>query len=444
MKTRISIFIFMFSIIGMNLYASVDLHVLMERENQLAKKLDWKGFEPASIPALIFDGTDSYLINHPAPPADFKQYNKAANIYVFPGRHELLRSDTATEIGDVNTACLDLEISKLSDMNEIAALLLHEKFHVYQLAKHPKWWGLVNEMTLFEYPMQDPKLLADSFLEIVSLMKACKSEKNEDAECWAKQAAGLRSMRYSKMNEVCAEYERGIELLEGTAQYIQMKSAGGPIETYGNPDMVMPDKVRSRGYVKGALICLLLDRLHPAWKEELNAKDYDYLDVMLKKALTNPEDSCAFDPNIVNKWSTTAAKSVDEYVLNRIKLLDSYLGKPGFKVVFDFSKKPMMPAGFDPMNIEKISPNELLHKHWLKLSNDSASVEILNIECMSEGAGNHPMFNGIKQVIVAGLSAFPDINEANGVTEIKTENISAKIMKAEVEKRDKILFIRLQ
>jgi hypothetical protein len=430
--------------ISAELFGAIDLNNLIGQEKLLAGRIGWEGFDTASIPALIFDGVNSYLLNHPAPPDNFKEYDKAAGICFFPGRHPEIRANTTVEIDGVKTACIDLDISKSLDIAEIAALLLHEKFHVYQLTNHPEWWGIADEMALFEYPVEDPKLLMFTYLEIQALSKACNAKTVGDAECCAKRAVEIRSMRYASVSEACIAYERGIELVEGTAQYVQAKASGSGIEKYMTEEMLQPDRVRARGYITGAMICLLLDRLHPAWKEEIKIKDANYLGVILKNTLSKSGDACAFDQDDMNRQSLAANRAVDEYLLKKLKALDNFLGKPGFKVVFDCGNNPLMPAGFDPMNMEKVSQNELLHRRWLKLTNNNAAIEILNIESLSQGLGGHPMFNGVRQVIVAGLNALPDIHKTEGKIEFKTENISAEIGQADMEIKGSTLFIRLK
>jgi hypothetical protein len=283
-----------------------------------------------------------------------------------------------------------------------------------------------------------------TYHEIQALTNACNAKTVRDAECWAKRAVEIRSMRYASLNEACIAYERGIELVEGTAQYVQMKASGSGIEKYMKDEMLQPDKVRARGYVTGAMICLLLDRFHPAWQEELTINNANYLDVILKNSLSRPGEACAFDEDYMSRQSLAANRAVDEYLLKKLKTLDDFLGKPGFKVVFDCGNSPLMPAGFDPMNMEKVSQNELLHKRWLKLTNNNAAIEILNIESLSQGLGGHPMFNGVRQVIITGLNALPDIHETEGKIEFKTENISAEIEQADMEMKGKTLIIRLK
>jgi len=444
MKKNTLAMLVMILMVAAELFGTIDLNNLIEQEKLLAGQIGWEGFDPASIPSLIFDGVNSYLVNHPAPPDNFKEYDKTAGIYFFPGRHPEIRANTAVEIDGVKTACIDMDISKSPDIVEIAALLIHEKFHAYQLVNHPEWWGIANEMALFEYPAEDPKLLTFTYLEIQALSNACNAKTVGDAECWAKRAVEVRSMRYASLNGACIAFERGIELVEGTAQYIQMKASGSGIEKYMKDEMLLPDKVRARGYVTGAMICLLLDRFHPAWKEELITKDTNYIDVILKNTLSRPGDACAFDQDYMNRQSLAANRTVDEYLLKKLKALDDFLGKPGFKVIFDCGNSPLMPAGFDPMNMEKVSQNELLHKRWLKLNNNNATIEMLNIETLSQGLGGHPMFNGVSQVIITGLNALPDIHEKEGKIEFKTENISADIGHADMEIKGSTLFIHLK
>ena len=436
--------IFSFIAIKTNLHGAVDLNVLKEQEKLLAGRIEWPGFDPAAIPALIYDGVNSYLINHPAPPDNFEKYNKMAGIYYFPGKHELVRANTAVKIGGINTACLDTDLSKNTDPVGIAAILIHEKFHCYQLANPANWGEGANEFAVFEYPLENPILLKLVYLEFRALFNAYDSKSVGDMQKWLKLAIGLRSEKYKTMPASCVSYERGIELMEGTAFYIQDKASGNDPRKNLPDKIYLPNSVRIRAYITGSLLCNLLDRIDHDWKNRLNPKEGIYPDVIAQKSLLGDIQPCNFDPGFEAEEKTRAEKAVNAYLDGKLKLIDAFLKKPGYKIILKCGSRPLWPAGFDPMNMEKISQTELLHKRWLKLEGDRAEMEILGIEALTEGAKDHPLFNGVKKITITGLVNKPDIIQENQQIRIKNNNISVKIEQGELETKDGTYLIHLK
>ena len=101
-------------------------------------------------PVELFDGASTYLLNHPSPPDGFRPVAGQQNIYVYPGQHETVRANTGTMVNGVPTATVDIS-GKTSSVDELASLLVHETFHVFQGRHYPDWGG--NEMDLFTYPV---------------------------------------------------------------------------------------------------------------------------------------------------------------------------------------------------------------------------------------------------------------------------------------------------
>jgi hypothetical protein len=444
LKCKFLALIFLFLGIQTSLYGSIDLNILMEQEKLLGGRIDWKGFDPASIPALIFDGVNSYLINHPAPPVDFKEYDKKAGIYYFQGRHKEVRANTAIEISGIKTACIDIDISKPANIQDIAALLLHEKFHCFQFTNPTAWGEGTNEFAVFEYPAENTKLLKLVYLEIHALFKAYDSKSIEDTQKWLTLANKLRMEKHKIMPKSCVEFERGIELIEGTAFYIQNKVSGNDPRNELTEKMYLPDSIRLRGYITGSMICSLLDKIDPAWKVKLNPREGIYPDVLLQKSLPADIQAYKLDPLTEEKERLKAEKAVDDYLLKKIKLLDAFVNKPGYKIILDCGQRPLWPAGFDPMNIEKLNQFELLHKRWLKLAGDRAELEILDAESITEGTKEHPLFNGVKKIIISGLKNKPDVIREDKKINIKTDNISISIENAETEMKENVLLIYLK
>lgn len=427
-----------------SIYGSIDINSLIEKEKKQSERIQWPGFNPMVIPALIFDGTDSYLVNHPSPPAEFTGLSKNTGIFIFQGRHKELRANTAIEINGIRTAAVDISLSGNSETVNIAALLLHEKFHCFQLTNKTDWGEFPNELAVFEYPADDPNLLKLVYLEMKALINAYDSKTDEESIKWIKLAAKLRADRYKVLPASCREYERAVEPIEGTAFYIQHKASGKDPRNELGEKLYSSDSIRIRGYITGSIMCFLLDRLTENWKSDLNPARGFYIDTLLQKIMPAGIEAAVFDPYVDEKERISAQKAVDDYMLQRIILLDSFISKPGYKIILDCGKRPLWPSGFDPMNIEKLNKIELLHKRWLKLSGERAELEILGTESMTEGAKDHPLFNGVKKVVIAGLSDKPEIILDNRKIKIKNSKINIEIENAEIDNRENALFIYLK
>lgn len=173
----------------------------------------WPEFEPATTPVEFFDGTNTYLLNHPSPPDGFRPVAGQQNVYLYPGQHETVRANTGTLVNGVPTATADLS-GNTSPADVLAALLVHETFHVFQAKHYPKWGG--NEVDLFTYPVDGAELLAQRRLESTAVVRALGTKGEKSAGCWAATALAVRSKRFTGLPATAAAYERGVELREGT------------------------------------------------------------------------------------------------------------------------------------------------------------------------------------------------------------------------------------
>ena len=140
--------------------AELALAVAREVERIAADRTLWPGFEPLSVPLAVYTGKDSYLIRHPSPPEGFTPLAGAGSeITVYEGRHPAMVANTSMEIGGVMTATLLLGpgAAERFALRELAAVAIHEAFHVFQRERHPGWVG--NEADMLLYPVDDAGLL---------------------------------------------------------------------------------------------------------------------------------------------------------------------------------------------------------------------------------------------------------------------------------------------
>ena len=96
---------------------------------------------------------------------------------------------------------------------------------------------------------------------------------------------------------------------------------------------------------------------------------------------------------------------------------------------------PLWPQGFDPLNVVTVAGG-IRHDRMLTLGNDSIVVSILDetgadLTALTEGAGAHPLFNGVRSVVIAGL-ARPVVMAEGGATTVTAPGLTATIRGAAV------------
>ncbi len=325
----------------------------------------WPGFDPQKIPVAIYDGKHTVLRHHPSPPPEFKNG-------VYEGRHAAVTGNSSIEIGGVETATV-------LKTDPTPGLIAHEQFHVHQRTKHPAWSA--NEADLFTYPVDDAEALALLRRETDALRNALTGDKSA-----AQLALELRRERFAKIGPTAAKYERGSELNEGLATYIQHRVDGGPIVLADTP----PDAVRDRVYQSGLALATLLDRYDPKWRETLENGDSRSLDELLADAILPRVDVDA---------------EIKALVAKREQRKHEFLDAPGWTVVITAKDAPFFPQRFDPLNVHVVGKGEVLHTRFLQLN----GIEILGRPALTEAAGEHPLFNGIRSVTLTGFATKPVI-----------------------------------
>lgn len=384
----------------------------------------WPGFDPLAVPLAVFDGRQTWLFRHPSPPAGFTSVAGPGDARVREGRLEAVTSNSSAEVGGVMTATLLADGPRGGHPPaELAAVAVHEAFHVYQRRVHPGWVG--NEGDLLTYPVTDADLLALRRLESAALGRALANVEDAGAACWARVALDQRRVRFARLDSAFVAYERLTELNEGLAAYLQLRAAGrGQVEFPA--DEFLPEAVRYRAYTVGPALALLLDRLAPGWKEALERDDSRSLDVLLEAALNGPAPaspaSCGFtavETGAASRDARIDAGGVEAGWRSRQRAFDS---REGWRVVIQSAEgKPLWPQGFDPLNIDRVEGG-LIHTRFVKLGNDAGSMialdeEGVDIEARTAGIGPHPMFNGVSWAEVV-LSIRPAVQRGTGVLRI--------------------------
>jgi hypothetical protein len=426
------------------------LAVERELERLAGTRVFWPGYDPLSIPLAVFDGQQTYLFRHPSPPAGFAPLIGAVpSAQVFTGRFPAVTSNSSADIGGTATAMVLADGPRAKrPPAELAAVALHEAFHVYQRSHHRGWSG--NEGDLLVYPAENSDLLALRRLESDALRRALANGGNSGAACWTRVALNYRRARFAAMDSAFAAYERLTELNEGLAAYIQLLAGGASMVEV--PAAEFPAAaVRLRTYTIGPALALLLDRLGPGWQRALEANDKQSLDGLLDSAVNGamaPTPApCAFTPVEVAGQKRAARLEAAAVVTGWSARQRAFDTLPGWRVVVQSAAgHPLWPQGFDPLNVDRVEGG-LVHTRFLRLGNDAGQMTAIDeagasIEAHTEGIGPHPLFNGIAWVEVAGL-AKPSIENVQGHLVLRGPGLTVDFTNATLRESGQQLLIQL-
>jgi hypothetical protein len=416
---------------------------IIEEVKSISQKSLWPGFNPLIYPLVIYDGENTYLFNHPNPPKEFMPVKGLENVLEYVGQFGTIPGNTVIKISDVQTAAILLEIMKEPNKREIAAVAVHESFHVFQMSSYPEWWK-VNELEFFTYPFENIEVLNLRKLETEAFRRALQSEDEMNDLRWSKTALEIRRERFEKMKEGSILYECGIELLEGTAHYIQYQAAGKHLHTEIKEEGYLPEQVRLRGYAIGNALCLLLDHFKPSWKEEIKKGEQTILHELLENELIAiEEEPYEFSKQEKEDIFKKVQMEVEELISEKKRIKNEFLSQPGWRIIVSAESEPLSPRSFDPMNLQLLADSAVLHKRWLKLCNNQGCIEIINHKSITEPKGSHPLFQGVKKVTVAGLDKEPVIEKVDNKLSLKMEGINFQFEDAEMQQNENCIIIKL-
>ncbi len=426
--------------------AQQDVALSIERafERLAAGRDHWPGFEPATVPLAVYDGERTFLFRHPAPPVEFR-LQSGPDYYELVGRFPAMVANTSVPIGGVATATLMLPPGE-RPVERLAAVALHESFHVYQRTHHPRW--AANEADLFVYPVDNAKALATRRLESRALLAALAARTAAEAECWARAALGQRARRYAAIGAVASAYERGTELNEGLANYVEVTAAGATISTIPDGGGDIGD-VRRRAYASGAALALLLDRLSPDWKQPFDRSQSGFLDTTLGAALSSASAAapCEFPPAEIVTAREAAQRDVAALLESRRTKRNEFDRRPGWRITVVAAKgQPLWPKGFDPLNTTVVEGG-VLHSRFLKIGNDSGELEALEtadaeIDSLTIGVGRHPLLDGVSRAVILA-AAEPAIERQGDAVIVRAPGIEARFRGASVTRGDREALVRL-
>jgi len=424
---------------------TIDAFQLMAAIDHFSATDLWPGFVLKEIPVAIYDGKRTLLFQHPSPPKGFAALPDHSGVWAYPGRFPDITANTSAIIGGVQTATVLPSPGTRAAAGQRVALLAHEMFHVFQRKHHPAWSS--NEADLFIYPTDDVQVYFRRQLEDEALRRALHETDSAPISCWARKALQLRRERFAALPASSVAYERGNELNEGLATYIQHR-VQGPADTVLMPTQSFsPEAIRDRGYASGDAMARLLDKLSPKWQENFDRADSTSLDEALAKVLesspTRGETPCKFPQDLLEATRQEAERRVGELQSQRSAARKAFVDAPGWKLVLIANGSPLFPQGFDPLNVQIVGPGEVLHRRYLKLGNDAGSIEVLGHSALTVAAGQHPLFNGVRSLSITGLLNEPSPSDSLGAVILREEGLSVSFKNAVVERGLETVTIRI-
>jgi hypothetical protein len=442
--TRFLAFIFVALLITTNLSLATPTPVeIFEKQSELDTNDLWPNFAPDEIPVALYDGEKTYLIRHPDPPEEFIPLDGHEGIFVSEGRHSSIVANTSTEINGILTSIGMTTIGSDKSVELFAATVVHESFHVFQKEFYGNWG--VNEASTFTYPSTNAEIWELRKEILIALEHAVNSKRDLDAIGWAKYALELRDSRFNLMNEETRNYDRGMELLEGTARYVQFKSLNDLQENCFEDIEFLPTDARRPSYSVGCAFAVLLDRFMPDWKSEFTTENRPYLDDMLRTAIHDLDsDKKKLGKQELKKLQKSSEKEVALVVKDRENMLDEFLDKPGWTFILEPGKdNPLWPNGFDPMNVVCVDEVQVLHNRFVKLGNSLASIETMNHQALTFASGEHPIFTGVSKVVVTGLESEPLIVEDGDTKTVVTDKMKASFKDATIITQEQYKIVRI-
>lgn len=413
--------------------------------DRLAAQPLWPGFDPSKTPLAIYDGERTWLFRHPDPPAEFTRVDDG--VWVFQGLHASVRANTSVDLNGATTATLMLSsAAEQRDGPDAAAraasVAIHEAFHVHQ-GSHGDW-PTANETALFTYPVENAEALALRRLETAALTRALEADDDAQAASWAKAFVDARAERFGLLPEASAEYERRLEGYEGVAQFVERAALGRAAAVKGLAPRP-PDAVRSRAYASGQAIAALLERFDPGWKAAFERDPGAFLDAALAGALERFQNSAAQTPADARQRALRdAERDIAELKVKLAERLQAFEALEGWSVeVIAPPERRLWPQGFDPLNVTRLGDVRVLHNRYLKAGDERGWIESLNAAALTEGFGPHPLYNGVRRMIVRGLKQAPSLKRENSGVSLLGEGVNARFENAEASQTGKRITIHL-
>lgn len=339
----------------------------------------WPGWEHDKTPVAFHDSERAVLFGHPAPGPQFKLHQSGGIKYhVARPKPASFTANTAVELAGVMTATI---MWQELDQEKMLGLVTHEAFHAYQMEKGCPFGQIALAM---QYPVNDAKVQALAETEAILLASALSG----GDEALVRGALDARAGRQELLPRIVARFEDEVELGEGLATYIEVKTAGpdsalwqGKVEALNKLNRNAWGSDRLRFYYSGMAWALLAERYAPEWQQ----REWEPLAGLVAAALGHaPDGQRRQFPGIV--FSEILARQEQEAKLRREemqRIIAHALPGTGLRVEVNTLGNPVG-GGWNPMTAVTFPGVGRFHPTGLMYIYDTGASFKVEKNCIEE------------------------------------------------------------
>lgn len=385
----------------------------------------WPNFKTTEIPVMVFDSVNTWLFNSNIAPDGFTPAQEHKDVYIFKGQHPLVQGNSIVRIGDkwIATSIFSTYARRTGEkysINDLAGIIIHEQFHVYQRNKHPRWQQ--NDGYLLLYPAETKEALFLRRIEKEAFKRAVLSNTQVEIAGWVKEAFRFREQRLNRIDSAFGLYEKELQRTEGLSDYIEKTArALDPLIASNITQGIAPAGVRDLGYIEGRWIAMILDKLNPGWKIELEQNDALYLEDILKNTIKDlPIDSISFSCSEIDKYKIEAESDFLKWNVKKNEEINQLNDMSGIRIEINASSRPLSIRIFEPLEIEILDDGSVYHRLIFAAGNQDGTIRIMNQACIT-------WFDDslrIEKLILNSLKESPDIIENENKIVIRNSNLT--------------------
>lgn len=421
-----------------------DIREVMKEHASISEINLWPGFDPGQIPVAVYDSARTWLFFCDQPPEGFRPADDYAGVFVFEGQYPPVRGNSVVRFGEAWTATSVLSnysrrTNEKYTSRDLAGIIVHEQFHVFQRTKHPRWRQ--NDGVLLFYPQETKEALFLRRIEKEAFKRAVLSSTDVEIAGWTITAMEYRKERLNRIPVQYGIYEKDLQHTEGLSDYIERIARGvDPLNASNMTNGIAPAGVRDLGYWEGRWIAMILDRLSPDWKNYLEKNDTLYLEQILESELTDP--TCiklTFTDIEVRQIKTVAENDFDQWQIKKAEEIEGYRNLPGYRIEINTMAYPLNIRIFEPLEIEILPERAVFHRVIFSAANQGGSIRIFNHPCIT---GFDDSYRLVK-LILNGIPVTPEVNLEEKKLLLKHEGIALELNYTEITTTGSEYFVTL-
>lgn len=315
---------------------------------------------------LLWPGFEQYEF------AIYDQQSVCFKGLIFPVTDQFI-GNTTVKYEEKQIAIWNIQNHDLNDLDLLAAKIIHEMFHAHQVTMGEN--RFFNDLDALSYPLEYDNLNLKAN-EFKVLSEAINAKDFNQMQKGFIDFISIRNKRFELIGEN-STYEKSIETVEGTAEYLMLKSLSilnhysfekqlSNIESGLNTIGVNLLDTRKSAYSSGAIICLLADELNINYKKAIapnQAFNYDLICALLNTETHTKIDIIEFPEiqNLIVEKEQTTQKCVTDIIEDKnVGIVEG-----------EFQVK-----GYDPMNMNRVN-QFVYHKHFIGLSQNGNTEFLL-------------------------------------------------------------------